>query len=160
MSIKPTFDSDRYDDGMTKQAYAKDCDINAILKKAQRTGALSHLAQFGGVYGDFAGLDFQTMQNQIAEANNIFERLPSEVRREFEGDPSKFFAYVNDPANVNRLAELLPAIAEPGSFFPRVNAQQRAPDVAPKGPSGEAASPSNAPQADSAVGSQESSAEE
>ena len=43
-----------------------------------------------------------------------------EVRREFGNNPSAFFSYANDPANVDRLARLLPQIAEPGRQLPAV----------------------------------------
>lgn len=104
-----------YSDGRTKQSFKDACDINKILKKAQVTGTVSHLAKHGPQYADFANFDFFETQLKIAQGKSIFEALPSEVRREFDQDPGAFFEYVNDPANVDRLAELLPGIAKPGN---------------------------------------------
>ncbi len=106
----------KYNDGRTKQAFKDQCDINLILKKAQRTGAISHLNKHEGSYGDFADFDFFEAQTQLAKAGQIFDELPSEVKREFDQNPSKFFEYANNPDNVGRLAELLPEIAQPGTL--------------------------------------------
>ncbi len=107
----------KYNDGRTKQAFKQTCDINAILKKAQKTGAISHLAKHEAKYGDFAEFDFMEAQLQIAKATEIFDDLPSEVRREFDNQPGQFFEYANDPENIGRMAELLPELAEPGTMI-------------------------------------------
>ena len=44
----------------------------------------------------------------------MFEALPAELRREFNNDPAQFIEYVNDPENIDSLAEKLPALAKPG----------------------------------------------
>ncbi len=113
MSMGPPREFD-YSDGRTKQSFKNSTDINKILKRAQKTGTLSHLAKHQGVYGDFAQFDFSEAQNTIARANSVFEDLPSEIRSEFDQSPRKFFEYVNDPDNSGRLGTLLPGLAEPG----------------------------------------------
>lgn len=110
-----------FKDGRTKQSFKDSTDVNKILKKAQKAGTLSHLQKHGAYYGDFADFDFFEAQNALARARNMFGELPSEVRGEFQNDPGKFFSYVNNPENSGRLAELLPALAEPGRQFPVVN---------------------------------------
>ena len=35
-----------------------------------------------------------------------FDDLPAKVRREFDNDPFKFLEFVEDPENVERMAEL------------------------------------------------------
>ncbi len=119
MSMMPTRKIS-YKDGRTKQSFKDSTDINKILKKAQKTGAISHLAKYEGVYGDFASFDFTEAQLQIAKATTIFEELPSELRNEFQNDPGKFFEFANAPENIGKLSSLLPQIAEPGSYFPNV----------------------------------------
>lgn len=104
-----------YSDGRTKQSFKDQCDINKLLYKAARTGTLSHLEQFGGQYGDFSDFDFHLNMNRLAEGRQIFEQLPAEIRREFKQDPQQFFEYVNKPENRDRLAELLPHLAEQGT---------------------------------------------
>lgn len=109
-----------YNDGRTKQAFKNSTDINKILQRAQKTGTISHLAKHGKAYGDFADFDFFEAQTRLAAGRSIFEELPSEVRREFQNDPGRFFAFANDPENVGRLGELLPKIAEKGNYWPTV----------------------------------------
>ena len=111
----------KYKDGMTKQSFKDQTDINKILKKAQRQGSISHLVKHGAQYGDFS--DMPTLleaENRLRRGREIFDELPSEVRKEFDNNAGKFFTYVNDPANSDRLRELLPAIAEPGRQIPAV----------------------------------------
>lgn len=110
-----------FDDGRTKQSFADETDINKILAKYQVTGSISHLSKFKGTYGEFEEFDFHESQLRLAKGTEIFEALPSEVRREFDQDPGKFFAFVNNVDNKEDLERLLPGIAKPGDFFPDAN---------------------------------------
>lgn len=110
-----------YGDGRTKQAFRDETDINKILAKAQRVGSLSHLVRHGATYGDFADVpDLLTAHARLKKGQEVFAELPSEVRREFSNDMFKFYEYVNDPANVDRLPDLLPGLARPGAQNPEV----------------------------------------
>lgn len=113
-------DKPKFEDGRTKQSFKDSCDINKMLKKAQQAGSLSHLLKYPeAVYGDFDGeFDLLTAQGHIERANKIFADLPSEVRNEFDNNALAFVQFAGDPQNNERLRELLPAIAEPGPFFP------------------------------------------
>nr|UXQ88117.1 MAG: internal scaffolding protein [Microvirus sp.] len=104
-----------YTDGRTKQSFKDETDVNAIIQKHTRMGTLSHLEQWGGNYGDWSDFDFQDAQNQIANANSMFEQLPSAVRNQFSNSPERFLDYVNDPEHENNLAELLPELGKPGN---------------------------------------------
>ncbi len=104
----------KYKDGRTKQSFRDETDINKILKRAQKTGTISHLAKHEARYGDFSTFDFFESQLMLTKGREIFDDLPSELRNEFNNSQAAFFAYVNDPANKDRLGELLPALAEPG----------------------------------------------
>lgn len=91
---------------MTVQSEAEACDINNILKKYERTGLIDHVKE-GGRYEDLPpGLDYQEALNLVIEAKTSFEGLPAAVRKEFENDPAKFLAFVEDPENVERMGEL------------------------------------------------------
>ena len=109
-----TFDGKQ--DHRTKQSFKEDCDINNLLKRAQREGSLSHLAKYEGEYGDFANVDLHQAMNQITRGRQIFSELPSEMRREFNQDPVEFFKFVNNPDNVDKLTDLFPALAKPGTY--------------------------------------------
>ncbi len=107
--------------GRTKQSYKDSCDINKLLEKGAKQGGLSHLERHGARYGDFANIDWDNVPLQLAEGRQVFNELPAELKREFDQNPAKFYNYVTDPENEDRLQELIPAIAERGNFFPNVN---------------------------------------
>ncbi len=114
--------------GRTKQSQKDECDINKLLERSARSGSLSHLDKYQAVYGDFTNYDFQENQMKIAQAGTIFEELPAEIKREFKQSPAKFFEYVTDPENAERLPQLLPEIANRGNYFPPIGQQQRPPE--------------------------------
>ncbi len=103
-----------YSDGRTKQSFKDETDINQILKRAQKSGTISHLNKYEARYGDFSGFDFFEAQLKISQGAEMFAALPVELRREFNQSPAEFFDFVNDPSNKERLAKVLPALAEPG----------------------------------------------
>ncbi len=113
MSMLPT-KQPTYTDGRTKQSFKDETDINKILKRAQKTGTISHLNKFEARYGDFSDFDFFDAQLKLSEGRTIFDALPSEIRSEFNQSAAQFFKYVNDPANIDRLEKLLPGLAAPG----------------------------------------------
>lgn len=115
------FLSDDYEDGITKQAYKDECDVNKLIARAQRGDTLGHLARHGAMYGDFSDIDdLLTAHARLQKGMEIFNDLPSEIRNEFYNDAGRFFNYVNDPKNVDRLGELLPGLAAPGRDLPPV----------------------------------------
>jgi len=118
MSYLRTFVLD-YSDGRTKQSFKDSTNINKILAKAAKGNTISHLAKHGAVYGDFSDVDdLLTAQRRLKKAEQIFSELPAEIRREFQQSPSKFFNFVNDPANADDLARVLPGLAKPGNQMP------------------------------------------
>lgn len=91
---------------LTKQAFKKDCDVNAILGRWQKTGLLEHVSRFQGRYEDLGGVvDYQTALNQVHEAQDAFMTLPSKIREKFGNDPGAFLAFV-EGASESDLREL------------------------------------------------------
>ena len=110
-----TYDGEQ--DIRTKQAFKDECDVNRLLQRFQKDGAMSHLEAYGQEYGEYSTFDFHAQMEKLRRGNEIFAQLPSEIRSgEFENDPGRFFEYVNNPENVQRLPELFPALAKPGRF--------------------------------------------
>lgn len=102
------------DDGLTKQEFAEECDINALMARYQRTGILPQ-SDRTPFYGDFADLpSYQEAQHILLAASEAFASLPAVVRREFDNDPAKFVAFAEDESNLDQMREwgLAPA-AEP-----------------------------------------------
>ena len=113
MSMLPITPPD-YSDGRTKQAFKDETDINRILSRAQKTGTISHINKYQGMYADFSDFDFLESELKLAKGREVFDALPSEIRTEFGQSPAAFFKYVNDPANANDLLKKLPQLAAPG----------------------------------------------
>lgn len=138
----------KYDDSRTIQSYADDCDINKIMQRANQGGTISHLAKFEGVYADFSDFDFHEQTRKLTQGREIFDALPAELRREFDQSPSRFFAYVNDPANAGELRTKLPGLAKPGDQLPVVkplDADHKAAQAAANQPPNPAESPAPKP---------------
>jgi len=104
-----------YKDGRTKQSFKDSTDIQKIMARFDKSGTISHLNKFEGVYADFSDFDFHEQTTMLARGNEIFAQLPAEIRREFSQSPAKFFEYVNIPGNI----EKLPGLAAPGQQLPR-----------------------------------------
>lgn len=99
-----SFDGDK---GLTKQADAKDCDINAIFKRFERTGQLPNLIAREGRYGDFSAVpDYQEACEIVRHAEEQFLNLDVELRNRFENDPSKFLAFATDGKNIDEMEKL------------------------------------------------------
>ena len=101
------------DPSLTKQNHKAECDIN----------------------------DYQESMNIVAKAQSMFNQLPSQIRNEFDNDPSLFLDFVQDPQNEDQLVEM-------GLANPREKIEPAAPITAPKAGSNEdgAKAPSDKPQ--------------
>ncbi len=93
-------------DARTEQCHRDECDINKIIAKYDRTGVLNHVNEFEARYEDLTGLDYQTMLNTVANAQSMFEGLPSEIRNQFANDPAKFISFMDDENNNEQMYEM------------------------------------------------------
>lgn len=93
--------------GLTKQAFKKDCDINYIMAKYEKTGVIEHVARYNGQYGDFGDVeDYQTSLNKVIAADEMFMTLPANVRKRFGNNPGEFLDFVSDEANIDEMVAL------------------------------------------------------
>lgn len=84
---------------ITKQASAKNCDLNKIIAKFKRTGQLPRHKR-PAFYGDFRGnADLQTQIDIVRSAEKKFNSLPSEIRARFKNNPVELVKFCNDSAN-------------------------------------------------------------
>lgn len=100
-------------ESMTKQSFKQECDINNIVKKYQKDGAVTHAVKYGGTYGFASGQTFQDAMNLCVSAQQMFEDLPSDIRNKFSNDPGQFLDYVQDPANAEEMEELGLVVEDP-----------------------------------------------
>ena len=93
------------EDGLTEQHHSESCDVNNILATYLKTGIIPPIDP-NAKYGDLSDFDYQSMQNQIANANSLFEQLPENVRYRFGNEPYRFLNFVQDEKNYDELVEM------------------------------------------------------
>jgi phage internal scaffolding protein len=92
--------------GRTKQQFKDECDINHIMARFQQTGLLDFVNRGQPQYIDVTGHDYQNAMLTIANANTLFQQMPSALRAEFNNSPQEFVEFCENPANAPRMAEL------------------------------------------------------
>lgn len=92
--------------GGAEQSHKEECDINRIVHKFQKTGAITHQNKHEARYDDMTGTDFLTAMNMVANAQNMFNELPSNIRKKMDNDPAVFFDYIQNPDNKAEAIEL------------------------------------------------------
>lgn len=98
--------SDPVDGAGALQEFADECDINNIMARFQRSGALEWASKYEPQYGDVTGLSFQRAQDVILAAQQMFDDLPSSVRNRFANDPGAFLDFVHDEKNRDEMQRL------------------------------------------------------
>lgn len=100
----------------TKQSFAKDCDINNIIASWSKSGELNHVNLGTPQYGDFSNADdYLTARNNVSNALESFDLLPSEIRAQMGNDPAVLLDFIADPSNHEEAVQLglLPPPAPP-----------------------------------------------
>ncbi len=85
--------------GRTKQSMKDECDINKIMAKYQKTGAIAHVNRHGAEYGFATSDDFATAMRTVTVAQEMFDGLPSTIRNRFANNPGAFLDFVQDSNN-------------------------------------------------------------
>jgi phage internal scaffolding protein len=118
-----------FEETRTKQAFKNECDINQIMRKFQKTGALTHLAKYGQEYGSIEPMDLLTAMTTVAEAQRMYDDLPSSVRKKFP-DPAAFLEFVQDEENADELYSMGLAVrkSEPEPITVRVQPDEPPPE--------------------------------
>lgn len=86
-------------EGLTEQSHKNQTDMNYILKDYAKTGLMKHVKENEGRYDDIDVQDFQEAMFIVTNANNMFEQLPSLIRKRFQNNPIEFMEFVHNPAN-------------------------------------------------------------
>lgn len=94
------------DDGMTRQEFADECDINNLMASYERTGVFTHLNRGQPDFYDASEVpDLQSAIDMLDRAESAFMRLPAAARREFDNSAVRFADFAADPANLPRMRE-------------------------------------------------------
>lgn len=89
-----------------QQQFKDDCDINTIMGRYTKNGIIDHISQHQPEYGFATPQQYHQSMNIIANANSMFNDLPSDLRNEFNNNPQAFLEFVQDPKNAERAQEL------------------------------------------------------
>ena len=85
-------------ESMTETHHTEACDVHNIMDKYTKTRDASLLARVSGFYGDMVDAPTYTeAMEQVANANSLFEELPSDVRADCKNDPAIFLEKMEDP---------------------------------------------------------------
>ncbi|QXP08219.1 MAG: internal scaffolding protein [Arizlama microvirus] len=90
---------------IVQQRFKTDVNINHIVEKAKVQGRLPENRN-KGFFGDFSSIDFNAMQNTVAQAREGFNLLPSKLRARFGNDPTQLINFVNDDENYEEAIKL------------------------------------------------------
>ena len=99
------------DPSMTKQSFKDECDINVILARYENTGMyrdpLTTRGSCAPLFDDFtAAPDYMDAQNFVIEAGEMFDALPSRIRKRFGNSPAQLLEFLADSANVSEAISL------------------------------------------------------
>jgi len=130
---------------MTKQSFKDECNINNIMAKFQKTGALNHYAKHAPNYGDATHIELADALNVVADAESMFEELPSSLRKRFQNSPELFLEFVNDEKNLEEMKKL-GLVKSPSPAKPPVKVSERSDTPTDKAePAGKAKAEPEAP---------------
>jgi len=111
----------------TKQSFKDECDINVIMRRYQQTGILDHVRDAVPQYLDATAIEFQAAMDIVAQAQTIFEELPSAIRARFENDPAQLLEFVHDPANAVEAVAM--GFLDPAKVPPHLLGSTASPDA-------------------------------
>lgn len=92
--------------GKTEQAHKQQCDMNYILKDYYASGMIKHAAKYEGRYDDVPAVDFQEAMVLVANAQQMFADLPSNLRNRFANDPAQFMDFTRNPDNQEEMLKM------------------------------------------------------
>ena len=93
-------------DGRTQQHQKDECDINLIIQRHTPEQIALMATQNEGHYGDATSVDYHAAQNIIANANTMFNELPSDIRNQFDNDPAAFLDFTSNEENYAEMRKM------------------------------------------------------
>lgn len=94
------------DDGVTRQEFRDECDINVLMASYERTGVMQHFNRMEPQYLDVSDVpDLAKALSMVASAEAAFMTLPARVRAEFDNSAVKFVEFAEKPENVSKMRE-------------------------------------------------------
>ncbi len=104
--VRPRVQSHPVGKSRTKQSFREESEITNILKRYVKTGIADHMNAHSGEYGFASSVDFHQAMNVVTKADQMFEALPAELRKRFNGAPGEFLDFVQNPENQEEMIKL------------------------------------------------------
>lgn len=109
------------DEILTEQNHKDEADVNMIIRKhgvdlVQKTAQLQAPNMR---FDDVTGNDFQEAMQIVANAQQSFEAMPSDIRKQFNNSPAEFLDFVQNPDNNDKLISMGLAEAPPEVLKPQ-----------------------------------------
>eukprot|EP01043_Picozoa_sp_COSAG02_P068352 COSAG02_NODE_11317_length_1749_cov_1.025455_3_plen_155_part_00 len=94
-------------ESLTQQHFQEECDIINIIKRHDRNGILEHVQRGQARYGDFSEVhDYREALDLVKNAQEEFMSVPSDIRKQFDNNPGKFYEFVSNPDNKDELIKM------------------------------------------------------
>lgn len=120
------------DDGMTRQEFKDECDINVLMATYEKNGSITHFNMGTPQYLDVSDVpDLPTAIAYMDAAERAFMTLPASVRREFDNSAVQFVEFAQDPSNLSKMREWGLARPQEVAEEPVVPVVTSSPSVAP-----------------------------
>ena len=94
-------------ESLTQQHFQEECDIINIIKRHDRNGIIEHVHRGQARYGDFSEVtDYREALDLVKNAQEEFMSIPSDIRKQFDNNPGKFYEFVSNPDNKDELKKM------------------------------------------------------
>lgn len=94
-------------ESLTQQHFQEECDIINIIKRHDRNGIIEHVQRGQARYGDFSEVsDYREALDLVKNAQDEFMSVPSDIRKQFDNNPGKFYEFVSNPDNKDELIKM------------------------------------------------------
>ena len=94
-------------ESLTEQQFAEESQIINKIRKYDSQGFFDTINRNPAQYNDFTQVrDLADAIEQIEEARDAFQTIPSDIRKKFNNSPSEFFDFASKESNYDELVKL------------------------------------------------------
>jgi phage internal scaffolding protein len=100
-------------ESLTEQQFAEESQILNKIRKYDSQGFFDSINRNPAQYNDFTQVrDLADAIDQIEQARDAFQTIPSDIRKKFNNSPSEFFDFASKESNYDELVKLGLATAQ------------------------------------------------
>lgn len=103
--VRVTFETEG--ESLTEQQFAEESQIINKIRKYDSQGFFDSINRNPAQYNDFTQVrDLADAIDQIENARDAFQTIPSDIRKKFNNSPSEFFDFASKESNYDELVKL------------------------------------------------------